>query len=425
MRGVKETKRDNEASRQAELNIGTCGHVDHGKTTLVKALSGEWTIRHSEEIRRGVTIKLGYADTTIMKCSKCSAPECYTTDSIAKGKCPHCGGDLVTLRKVSFVDSPGHEILMATMLSGAAIIDGAILVIAANESCPQPQTREHLVALEIIGVKNIVVIQNKIELVPREKVMENYKQITQFVKGTRADGVPIIPVSAIHGANIDYLIKAIEDKIPTPQRDPSRPSRMYVARSFDVNKPGTEPKALVGGVIGGSLLQGVLKVEEEIEIRPGVKVSEGGKEKYTPIFTKVTSLSAGKQIRLTEAKPGGLIGVGTLLDPSLTKADGLVGSVVGKPGTIPAVWDQVTIHFTLLERAVGTVGQELVTAIRTNELLMLNAGTATTAGLTTSARSDVADIKLNRPICAEQNSRVAISRKISGRWRLIGWGKIS
>jgi translation initiation factor 2 subunit 3 len=407
------------------LNIGTCGHVDHGKTTLVKALTGEWTIRHSEEIRRGVTIKLGYADTTIMRCSKCSAPECYTTDAIAGGKCPHCGGDLVTTRKISFVDSPGHEILMATMLSGAAIIDGAILVIAANEQCPQPQTREHLVALEIIGVKNIVVIQNKIELVPREKAQENYKQITQFVKGTGAEGAPIIPVSAIHGANIDYLIKAIEDKIPTPQRDPTKPSRMYVARSFDVNRPGTAPKDLVGGVVGGSLLQGVLKIGEEIEIRPGIKTSEGGKEKYVPIFTKVTSLSAGKKIKLTEARPGGLIGVGTLLDPSLTKADGLVGSVVGKPDTIPPVWDQVTVHFTLLERAVGTVSQELVSAIRTNELLMLNVGTATTAGLTTSARSDVVDIKLNRPVCGEQNSRVAISRRISGRWRLIGWGKIS
>jgi translation initiation factor 2 subunit 3 len=359
-----------------------------------------------------------------MKCSKCSAPECYTTDAVAGGKCPHCGGDLEVIRKVSFVDSPGHEILMATMLSGAAIIDGAILVIAANEPSPQPQTREHLVALEIIGVRNIVVIQNKIELVSREKAMENYKQIKQFVKGTAAESAPVIPVSAIHGANIDYLVKAIEDRIPTPKRDSSKPLLMYVARSFDVNKPGAEPEELVGGVIGGSILGGVLRVDEEIEIRPGVKMSEGGKEKYVPVFTKVTSLSAGKQIRLNEAKPGGLIGVGTLLDPSLTKADGLVGSVVGRPGTLPPVWDQLTVHFTLLERAVGTVGQEIVTAMRTNELLMINAGTATTAGLVTSARSDVADIKLNRPICAEKGSRIAISRRISGRWRLIGWGKI-
>jgi translation initiation factor 2 subunit 3 len=313
---------------------------------------------------------------------------------------------------------------MATMLSGAAIIDGAILVIAANEPCPQPQTREHLVALQIIGVKNIVVIQNKIELVPREKALDNYKQIVKFVKGTTAEGAPIIPVSAIHGANMDYLVKAIEDRIPTPQRDPTRPLRMYVARSFDVNKPGAEPEELVGGVIGGSILQGVINADKEIEIRPGVKTSEGGKEKYVPIFTKVTSLSAGKQIRLKEAKPGGLIGVGTLLDPSLTKADGLVGSVLGKPGTLPPVWDQITFHFTLLERAVGTVGQELVTAMRTNELLMLNVGTTTTAGLVTSARSDVADMKLNRPICADSGSRIAISRRLSGRWRLIGWGKI-
>jgi translation initiation factor 2 subunit 3 len=280
------------------------------------------------------------------------------------------------------------------------------------------------VALQIIGVKNIVVIQNKIELVSREKALDNYKQIKQFVKGTAAEQAPVIPVSAIHAANIDYLVKAIEDRIPTPKRDPSKPLLMYVARSFDVNKPGAEPEELVGGVIGGSILEGVLNVDDEIEIRPGVKTSEGGKEKYAPIFTKVTSLSAGKQIRLNEAKPGGLIGVGTLLDPSLTKADGLVGTVVGRPSTLPPVWDQVTIHFTLLERAVGTVGQEIVTAMRTNELLMINVGTATTAGLVTSARSDVADIKLNRPICAEKGSRAAISRRISGRWRLIGWGKI-
>jgi len=360
-----------------------------------------------------------------MKCSKCSAPDCYTTDAIAGGKCPHCGGDLEILRKVSFVDSPGHEILMATMLSGAAIIDGAVLVIAANEQCPQPQTREHLVALKIIGIKNIVVVQNKIELIPKEKALENYKQITQFIKGIISDSVPIIPISAIHGANIDYVIKAIEERIPTPERDLSRSVRMFVARSFDVNKPGTEPKDLLGGVVGGSIIQGVLKVDQEIEIRPGVKVSEGGKERYTPIFTKITSLSAGKQVRVTEATPGGLIGVGTLLDPSLTKADGLVGNVLGKPETLPPIWDQTTIHFSLMERAVGTVGQEIVTPIRTNELLMLNVGTATTAGLVTSARSDVADIKLNRTVCAEENSRVAISRRISGRWRLIGWGKIS
>ncbi|MCK5721180.1 MAG: translation initiation factor IF-2 subunit gamma, partial [Gammaproteobacteria bacterium] len=105
------------------------GHVDHGKTTLVSALSGIWTDTHSEEMKRGISIRLGYADTTFMKCPDCPAPQCYT---VAK-KCEHCGAKTEDSRTISFVDAPGHETLMATMLSGAAIMDGAVLVIAANE----------------------------------------------------------------------------------------------------------------------------------------------------------------------------------------------------------------------------------------------------------------------------------------------------
>ncbi|MDD1764795.1 MAG: GTP-binding protein, partial [Candidatus Methanomethyliaceae archaeon] len=148
-----------EEKRQPECNIGLTGHVDHGKTTLVAALSGVWAAHHSEELKRGITIKLGYADTVFRKCPKCALPECYTT----KKTCPIHGEETEFLRKVSFVDAPGHESLMATMLSGAALMDGAILIISAAEECPQPQTREHLVALDIIGVKDIVVVQNKID----------------------------------------------------------------------------------------------------------------------------------------------------------------------------------------------------------------------------------------------------------------------
>ena len=143
---------------QAEINIGMVGHVDHGKTTLTKALTSKWTDTHSEELKRGISIRLGYADQTFRKCPKCSKPQCYT---ISK-KCPICNTDTEILRKVSFVDAPGHETLMTTMLSGAALMDGAVLVIAANEKCPQPQTTEHLIAFKLGGVKNIIVAQNKI-----------------------------------------------------------------------------------------------------------------------------------------------------------------------------------------------------------------------------------------------------------------------
>ncbi|MEM2427852.1 MAG: translation initiation factor IF-2 subunit gamma, partial [Candidatus Bathyarchaeia archaeon] len=233
-----------------ECNIGTAGHVDHGKTTLVEALTGVWTSRHSEEIKRGITIKLGYADAGFYKCPVCPPPKCYSTQQT----CPNCGSKTELLRVVSFVDAPGHEVLMATMLSGAAVMDGAILVIAANEPCPQPQTKEHLAALEIVGVKNIVIAQNKIELVTPQEALKNYQQIKEFVKGTIAEDAPIIPISAQNKVNIDYLIEAIEKYIPTPKRDPLKPPLMYVVRSFDINKPGTRATELSGGVIGGTIV---------------------------------------------------------------------------------------------------------------------------------------------------------------------------
>jgi len=133
---------------QPEINIGMVGHVDHGKTTLLESLSGVWADTHSEEIKRGITIRLGYADTVFYK-----EGDNYTTKPKDKSKAK-------VLRKVSFVDAPGHESLMATMLSGATIMDGALLLIAATEECPQPQTREHLMALQIVGIKNIVIAQN-------------------------------------------------------------------------------------------------------------------------------------------------------------------------------------------------------------------------------------------------------------------------
>lgn len=405
---------------QAVVNIGMVGHVDHGKTTLTEALSGVWTDVHSEELRRGISIRLGYADTSFRKCSTCESPTNYTTKEV----CPRCGSKTELLRRVSFVDAPGHETLMATMLSGAAIMDGAVLVIAANEPCPQPQTKEHLMALDIIGVHNIVVVQNKIELLSREMVVENYKQIREFLQGTQARDAPIIPMSAVHRTNVDVLIQTIEEHIPTPQRDLSMSARMYIARSFDVNRPGIKPENLVGGVIGGSLLRGKLQVGDEVEIRPGIQLTREGRKGWEPLTSKILSLQAGGE-SVEEAVPGGLVGVGTKLDPSLTKADYLAGTVSGVPGSLPSILETLQLEVHLLERVVGTAEELEVKPLVTGEPLMINAGTTTTAGVITSARGSQAEVKLKLPVCAEQGSRVAISRRVAGRWRLIGYGIIS
>jgi translation initiation factor 2 subunit 3 len=405
--------------KQPEVNIGTIGHVDHGKTTLVEAITGVWAAKHSEELRRGITIKLGYADAPIFKCPNCDAPQCYSSDST----CPNCGSECEFVRAVSFVDSPGHEALMATMLSGATVMDGALLIIAANEKCPQPQTREHLAAIELAGLKNIIIVQNKIDIVDEKRALESYKEIEAFVKGTVAEGKPIIPVSAQHRVNVDAVLQAIEENIPTPERDPNKPPRMFVVRSFDVNKPGATIDELLGGVIGGSIFQGKFKIGDEVEIRPGLKAEKHGRISYESIFTEITSLSAGGR-EVDEAQSGGLVGIGTYLDPSLTKADGLTGNLVGKPDLLPPTRSELVLETTLLKRAIGTKELVQVDNIIKGERLLLDVGTTITLGTVVSTKKDAATLKLVRPVCAEDGARAAISRKIAGRWRLIGYGII-
>jgi translation initiation factor 2 subunit 3 len=403
-------------SQQPEVNIGMIGHVDHGKTTLTRALSGEWTDRHSEEIKRGISIRLGYADTAFYRCKKCNK---YTT----KAMCPECNEEAEFLRAISFVDAPGHETLMATMLSGAAMMQGALLLVAANEHCPQPQTKEHLMALSIIGVDKIIIVQNKIDIVTKEEALENYREIKRFVKGTIAENAPIIPVSAHHDVNIDKLIETIETYIPTPKYDSSKTPMMYIARSFDINVPGSSPDSLKGGVLGGSLTQGTLEVGDEIEVLPGRKVEVSGKTSWEKITTTIQSLHTGNT-KLSTVGPGGLIAIGTKLDPALTKSDGLTGRLVGKPGTLPPVVHKFVMNTHLLERVVGAAEDLVVENIKTNEPLMLSIGTATTVGIVTSARGSESEVALKIPVCALKDQRVAISRRISGKWRLIGYGII-
>jgi translation initiation factor 2 subunit 3 len=402
-----------------EINIGMIGHVDHGKTTLTQRLTGKWTDEHSEEMKRGISIKLGYADAAFYKCSSCESP-IYATQKT----CPSCGGKSELLRTVSFVDAPGHETLMAIMLSSASIMDGAVLVIAANESCPQPQTREHLTALDISGIKNIVIIQNKIDLISEEEAVKHYDQIKKFIKGTVAEKAPIIPVSAHHDINIDVLIKAIEEFIPTPIRDIKKPPLMYIARSFDINKPGSRPEDLKGGVIGGSLIQGVLRKDDFIEISPGRDIELDGRKQIEPIKTKIELLLTGG-LSVDEATPGGLIAIGTQLDPARTKSDSFSGKVVGYKGELPPIFHQFSLQINLLKRVVGTIEEKAVEQIKTNEPLMLTIGTATTVGIVSTSKNDKIEVNLKLPVCAQLGQRIAISRRIDGRWHLIGYGEIT
>ena len=395
-----------------EVNIGTTGHVDHGKTTLVHSLTGKWADTHSEEIKRGITIRLGYADSTFYYCDKCKS---YGSTE----KCISCMDEAKAKRTVSFIDLPGHETLMATVLSGASLIDGALMIIAANEKCPQPQTAEHLKTLDVVGIRNIVIIQNKVDLVSEEKALENYNQIREFVKGTVAENAPIIPMSAVHNTNLDILIEAIEKYIPTPKRNIEAKPKFYVARSFEITKPGTKINDLKGSVVGGSLVQGSMKVGDEIEIKPGVNVSNSWQGLKTKI---VEIIQSGEQLK--EAKTGGLLALRTDLDPSLSRSDALSGNMIGLSGQMPPVTDTIKIKTDLFDHVIGVEGHQKVDPIRTNDVLMLTVAITKTIGVVASSQKNTAQIKLKLPVVAEKGDKVSVSKQVGGRWHLVGWGQV-
>ncbi|KAK8489484.1 hypothetical protein V6N12_013127 [Hibiscus sabdariffa] len=424
-------------SRQATINIGTIGHVAHGKSTVVKAISGVQTVRFKNELERNITIKLGYANAKIYKCEdeRCPRPMCYKAYGSGKEDSPLCDVSgfencrMKLLRHVSFVDCPGHDILMATMLNGAAIMDGALLLIAANESCPQPQTSEHLAAVEIMRLQHIIILQNKVDLIQENVAINQHEAIQKFIQGTVADGAPVVPISAQLKYNIDVVCEYIVKKIPIPERNFVSPPNMIVIRSFDVNKPGFEVDEIKGGVAGGSILRGVLKVNQFIEVRPGIVVKdESGNIKCTPIYSRIVSLYA-EQNELQYAVPGGLIGVGTTMDPTLTRADRLVGQVLGEVGSLPEVYVELEVNFFLLRRLLGvrTKGSERqgkVSKLTKGEILMLNIGSMSTGARVIAVKNDLAKLQLTSPVCTSKGEKIALSRRVEKHWRLIGWGQI-
>lgn len=209
--------------------LGTAGHVDHGKTALVRALTGVDTDRLAEERRRGLTIELGFAPLT-----------------------------LPSGREVSVVDVPGHEKFIPTMLSGCAGMDLALFVIAADQG-PMPQTREHLAILSLLGVKGGVVALTRADLGEKPGVRE---QIAALVKGTFLEGAPVVPVSAVTGQGLPELRAALDtlaDSLPPPVCTSS--PRLHIDRVFSVAGSGT--------VVTGTLTGGALRTGMELRLWPG------------------------------------------------------------------------------------------------------------------------------------------------------------
>lgn len=421
-------------SRQATINIGTIGHVAHGKTTVVKALSEVKTQKYHDELQKNITIRLGYGNSKVFQCPKCPRPECYQTHSswsVDKVDCKFCKTPMTLRRHFSFVDCPGHHVLMATMLNGAAIMDAALLLVAANESFPQPQTIEHLNAVDIMRLRNVIIVQNKIDLVTQVAATDQYQSIKSHIKKS-GKKFPVIPVSAQLHRNVDYLLDYLL-RIPLPQRNFTAPSRMTIIRSFDVNKPGeSDIQNLKGGVAGGTIIQGVLRLDEELEVRPGQTCNRNTVDgrvglSYLPYRTRAVSLKA-EMNQLQYAVSGGLIAVGTTLDPSLTRQDKLMGQLIGNKHGLPEVYVEIVVEYYLFTEVVGSKGENRssrrVGKLMPQDLLQINVGTFTCTTTVLTFSSSQVTLRLTEPGCANIGDHVAISRKIDSHFRLIGWGLV-
>ncbi|MGK0208899.1 MAG: translation initiation factor 2 subunit 3 [Patescibacteria group bacterium] len=389
------------------INVGIVGHIDHGKTTLLQKLSGKWADTHSEELKRGITIKLGYADAIIKEDG-----DSFTVNKESEGK---------AVKYVTFVDAPGHEMLMATMLSGAAIMDASILVVAANEGI-KPQTKEHLVALKAKQIKNVIIVQNKIDLVTKEQALINYQHIQEFVKGTIAENAPIIPSAALQGINFDKILEALVNIKPKEANKDEDPI-FLVARSFDINKPGTKIESLHGGVLGGALKSGTLKIGDEIEIKPGYSYKKQNEQKYKPIITKIISMQKGDH-KVEVATPGGSLAIETELDPSLTKADTLSGCLASKPNVLPDITDKINVKYELFQEVIGKDNHDKTENLKTGELLMLSIDTSITVGQVVKISKDTVELSLKIPVVPLIGNSLGIARNFTGHWRLIGFGTI-
>jgi translation initiation factor 2 subunit 3 len=307
------------------------GHVSDGKSTITKALTGTSTQKHSQEKQKNLTIRLGYANAKILKCKTCKEPECYFSlpSDIFEYKCPRCNNSSELMNHVSFVDCPGHNMLLATMLNGTSVMNYTILVEStSNHNFPAPQTIEHFNCINSMGIKNIVTILNKIDLINKDKCIEMCEKLQNFLDENSCES-PIIPMSATYSINMDVLCMYLAH-LPKPEQYLDKNVKMPIIRSFNINKPGVSIENLQGGVVGGSIISGVIKEQTELFLVPGMIIKnsdEFEKVTFKPIKCKVESINSEKN-NLKEAMMGGLIGVKLDIDPGLTSDDKLIGNML-------------------------------------------------------------------------------------------------
>lgn len=392
---------------QPIMNIGMIGHVSDGKSTITKALTGVTTQKHSHEKQKNITIRIGYANAKILKCTSCNVPECYysTTSDNYDDKCPKCNSDAILMNHVSFVDCPGHNMLLATMLNGTSVMNYTILVESvSNHHIPAPQTLEHFNCIKNMDIPNVATILNKIDLINKEKCKDLCKILQDFLDKNNCVS-KVIPMSATHSINIDILCMILAH-LPKPIQK-TEILKMPIIRSFNINKPGTKIEDLQGGVIGGSIISGTIKKNEDVFMVPGMITNENNNYYYKPLICKVESINSEKN-NLEEARSGGLIGIKLDIDPGLTCDDKLTGNVI--TNNITGI---VSNNFEAKIKKCNHIDPKIQ--------YVFNINSNNINGKITSKKNDIIKIQLEKYQYIDDNDIITISHNNNGSINLIGY----
>jgi translation initiation factor 2 subunit 3 len=402
--------------KQPIINIGMLGSVSDGKSTTVHSMTGVKTQKHSNEMKRNITIKPGYANMKIYKSNETSDSSHY---NIKKGELVH---------HVSFIDCPGHYQLIVTMLSCIKLMDGIILVVSAAEPIEKkPQLIQHIMAIKISGIKNVIVLLNKLDLIKKPVALERYKKLVELLNKYEIEPKIIIPVCMNHSIGVDVLLQSIMKYMPPRINRIDRidsidspNSYFMISRSFDINKVNINALNLVGGVVGGSLISGSFKVGDEIEILPGIinKNSEGNlihKSHYTKIISLKSEITD-----LDVVEPGGLIGIGTNIDPFYCKNDKMIGMVIGLKGTLPPVYYTIKVKYTELDsfsdnkKWIKFKGVPVIVIIGTNcvDSNIIN------------VNDNIIELKLVKPVCID-NDMIVLCDKTLESFNIVGYGYLT
>ena len=393
-------------NNQPVINLGCIGHVSHGKSTLVRSITSIKTQKHSSEKERNITINIGYANAKIYQNSE---GKYFTAPSDKDNLLNDDGTPMKLVSNISMVDCPGHEAFMSNMISGSAVMDCSILVIASNENIPQPQTYDHFEAVKSVDIKDFLILQNKCDLIKKSENDEVLKKIRNFVKDTVAEKSNIIPSSIQNSINKQEILKNIVNmsKLKNLNDNINEDTFMIVIRSFDINRQNSDWSTLKGGVVGGSLLCGNLKVGDYVELRPGFIIGD----KYRPIYSKIKSLKSDAK-ELKYVFPGGLVGVCLDLDPSLCKNNFMVGQVLGNIGKLPSVYNEIDITYEELKRHDNKYED-----FKKDEMIVLNINAMSIDGKILKCKKNNLKIKLYKPVCIRNNQKLSIFKnRITGSY---------